>query len=92
MHRNILKWTEYYLNKNNNSVDSLEDTCKKLATMLHLYDTLEDAHTQQHDKVTLCYKSFEMVYTKTQWKLKVYKSNIIKHIDTPAFFPYNVYN
>ena len=58
----ISKWTEYYLDKNNNSVDSLEDTCKKLATMLHLYDTLEDDHKQQHDKVTLCYYLFEMVY------------------------------
>jgi len=60
---NISQWTEYYLDKNNNSVTQLEDTCKKLSTMLHLYDALENYYPQQHDKVTLCYNLFEMVHS-----------------------------
>lgn len=60
---NISKWTEYYLDKNNTTVEKLEDTCKKLSTMLHLYDTLEYHYSQQHDKITLCYNLFEMVHS-----------------------------
>ncbi|OUW75565.1 MAG: hypothetical protein CBD74_14370 [Saprospirales bacterium TMED214] len=65
-HNSINDWTTYYLKRNNSEVESLKDTCKKLSTMLQLYDILESQHAEHHDKITLCYNLFELVHASTE--------------------------
>lgn len=67
---NISKWSQYYLSKNNNPIEEYVDTCKKLSTLLHLYDSLQDKYLEHYEKITLCYNLFEMIHTYTDSSIR----------------------
>ena len=82
---NISKWSQYYLSKNNNPIEEYVDTCKKLSTLLHLYDSLQNNYPEHYEKITLCHNLFEMIHTYTDSSInelqQLYADNYPKYDD-----------